>query len=153
MQKNVIFDFFDIWSLNYWPKVNSEDMLQTLNFNSYRFVKCVLLLTSTVSELYENYWTNVIKLENLTFDDLWWPQFWPERFFAWNSFETIFSELSNGVFCFSLRAIETELVGGVFKHPPPGTRKVAPSTGTARVKRKGKNKQRSRSRSGHTRSL
>ena len=45
----------------------------------------------------------------------------------------IFDELSNAFFRFSLRCLEFELVGGRLNAPPPGTAKVAPSTGTARV--------------------
>ena len=48
----------------------------------------------------------------------------------------VFDELSNAVLGFGLRLLGAELDGGVVKGPPPGTRKVARSTGTARVNRR-----------------
>ena len=52
-------------------------------------------------------------LFHLTFDDLWWPQYWPERKLDWNSLEMIFDELSNASSRFSLRRLEAELDGSV----------------------------------------
>ena len=54
----------------------------------------------------------------MTFDDLWWPQFWPEvkndRYdFVMNS-----DELSIVFFRLSIRRLGAEIDGGVFKHPP-----------------------------------
>ena len=45
----------------------------------------------------------------------------------------IFDELSNAACRLSLGGPGAELEGGVFKHPPPGPARVAPSTGPARV--------------------
>ena len=69
---------------------------------------------------------------HLTFDGLWWPQYWPERIIDWNSFEIIFDEHSNASSRFSLRRLVAELDWGRLD-APPGRSRMFRSNGQARV--------------------
>ena len=62
------------------------------------------------------------RIPDLTFHDLWWPQYWPERKIHRSSFVMIFDELSNAVFRFSLRPLGAEIEGGCSTTPPPAGR-------------------------------
>ena len=80
------------------------------------------LLTKIVSEIMAHFRRNIEFSLNLTFDDLWWPQYWPERKTYWDSFEMIFDELSNAHFRFVLRRLGAELDGGEGVSRPPAPR-------------------------------
>ena len=86
------FTFLEIWSLT-----QDGAILTTCERKK---VKSYRLHFSAASHLY-SFWDNStfpkkygISL-NLTFDDLWKPQYWPERKPDHGSFEMIFDELSN----------------------------------------------------------
>ena len=57
--------------------------------------------------------------QKLTFDDLYWPPFWPEVKNDWYTFVINSDELSNAFFRFSIRPIGAEILGVVTNHPPP----------------------------------
>ena len=89
------FDFFDLWSLNYWPEVKSRECIQKERFKRNRLSLWKIFLAVIVSDTQGVLWMHVQKSENLTFFDLRWPHFWPETKNGWNSFDTIFDELSS----------------------------------------------------------
>ena len=100
-----------------WGKI--WELFQIREFKLLSIGVFRLLLSSIVFEISEIVWSKVTKLKILTFGDLWWPQFWPERKKIWNSLVIIFDELSNAVFCFRLRLMGAELEGERSNAPPP----------------------------------
>ena len=56
---------------------------------------------------------------NLTFDDLWWPQYWPYRKIERNTFVIISYDLSNTFYGFSLRRLGAELERRGLNNPFP----------------------------------
>ena len=60
-----------------WGKI--WELFQIREFKLLSIGVFRLLLSSIVSEISEIVWSKVTKLKILTFGDLWWPQFWPER--------------------------------------------------------------------------
>ena len=69
-------------------------------------------------------WEETVILQNLTFDDLWWPEYWPERKKNdRNDFERSRWELSIAFFRVFLALLVFELVGGHFDPPPPPGRR------------------------------
>ena len=77
------------------------------------------LLTKVVSDIMTHFRRNIDFSLNLTFDDLWWPQYWPERKTDQSSFEMNFEDLSKAYFRFVLRRLGAELDGGRLDAPPP----------------------------------
>ena len=69
----------------------------------------------------------------MTFDDLWWPQYWPERKIDWSSFEMIFDELLNVFSRFPIRFLGAGSDGGRLDAPPGRPWKFR-SIGPERVK-------------------
>ena len=67
----------------------------------------------------------------LAFDDLWWPDLWPDQKIDRSDFFLIFDALSNAAFSVSLRCPGTDLEGGV-QTPPSRTWKSRTPSG-ARV--------------------
>ena len=57
--------------------------------------------------------------EHFNFEDLWWPDFWPDRKHDWSTFLLILDELSNAACRMSLRSSGAELDGGRKNAPPP----------------------------------
>ena len=57
--------------------------------------------------------------KNFTFDDLWWPDLWPEVKNDRSNFVMILDELSNAAYPISLRGPGAELDGGFSITPPP----------------------------------
>ena len=57
--------------------------------------------------------------EHFDFDDLWWPDLWPDLKNERNTFLLILDELSNAACRMSLRSSGAELDGGGVKTPPP----------------------------------
>ena len=70
---------------------------------------------------------------NLTFNDLWWPDLWPDQKCGRSDFFLIFDALSHAAFPVSLRGPGAELEGGC--SPPPRQQGVEVQTPSgARVK-------------------
>ena len=67
-------------------------------------------------------WEETVILQNLTFDDLWWPENWPERKNDRNDFERSHWKLSIAFFRVFLALLVFELVGGSFWPPGRGLR-------------------------------
>ena len=70
---------------------------------------------------------------NFAFNDLWWPDLWPDQKIDRSDFLIIFDALSNAAFRVSLRGPGAELEGGVFKHPPPSRAWKSRTPSRARV--------------------
>ena len=58
-------------------------------------------------------------MRNLTFDDLWWPDPWPDLKNDRSGFVMIFGALSNAAYRVSLRGPGAEIERGDSQEPPP----------------------------------
>ena len=74
LSKPAFFYLHDLWSLNRWLEVNSDDNTAKWNFKSYHLLFFCSFVTILVPEIIADIWSNVQRLEiweNLTFGDLW----------------------------------------------------------------------------------
>ena len=71
----------------------------------------------------------------LAFNDLWWPDLWPDQKSDRSDFFLIFDALSNAAFAVSLRGPGAELEGGVQTPPPAGRGNPGPPAGRGLARR------------------
>ena len=79
--KNDNFDIFDPCRLNRWPEVKSDGLFQIGPEMGHRLLFFRAPLAHLVRELRRLEWKTIEIVKNrqhFTFDDLWWPDFWPE---------------------------------------------------------------------------
>ena len=115
-----ILTFFDPWRPNRWPGVESDDLFQMGLPIGYRlfFRAPLAYLVHELQRLERNIVEIMKNRVNLTFDDLCWPDLWPEVKKDGSTFVIILNELSNAAYRMPLRGPRAELEGGV-KRPPP----------------------------------
>ena len=79
--KTVMLTFGDLWNLKYWAKVKSDgkNVTGAAQELSSTFSFFFLAVGEGPRDNGRFSWEETITLQKLAFDDLWWPDYWPER--------------------------------------------------------------------------